>query len=308
MMSVRNFAVPAAVVALLLCGAPVANAGKTGDIAANELSAQGHHKGKAKGGGVKPGRAAPHANRAVIHRGGPAVVRRGQVRGPAARAVIRSGPGPRLAVRAPVRYWHGWRRPARIAIYRGPWRFWYNNGWRTLVPIAALGVFAVGAATYYADGYVSIPQPICTGPTADGCQLRWQDVPMEEGGTAFQCVQYCAQRNRTVGEVKLPAEPPGAQSQAQAPAQRNGCELTIYSEAEFKGTSAPTEEDQSDLSGDGWKDQIASVQVKSGTWDFFTSGEFDGEMMRLTPGRYPGLDAKWSRHIGSFMCSAPAGS
>jgi hypothetical protein len=333
----KRFALAAAM-ALALFAPPMAMAAAP-PAAVSELSAQKHDKGKGKAGPHRGGpkvhrghgrsqfeRAITAPPRAVI-RGGRAVTRgvvqgtRGIVRG--TRAALRLGPGPRVVMRTPPRYWRGWQRPSRIVIYRGPRRFWYDGGWRTFVPAATLGVFAVGAATYYADGYVSIPQPICTGPTADGCQLRWQEVPLQEGGSAFQCVQYCAQRDRSQAEVRLPDEPPPAaakapdappaaappeQQTAEAPSQRVGCELTIYSESEFKGSAAPTDEDQSDLSGDGWKDQIASLQIKSGTWDFFTGGEFDGEMMRLPPGSYPALDTKWSKHIGSFMCSAPQGS
>jgi hypothetical protein len=315
----------AGILALALACPHAVRAEKAGDIAAIELSAQKHKGGKGGRAGAAAHRRAPaHVNRAgrpranvhrgrnttVIRRGGSNVGRSAIIRRPGARAVLRTGPGPRRAVVVrPARYWHGWRRPGRIVIYRNGRRFWVNNGWRTLVPIAAITGFAVGATMFYPDGYVPIPAPACTGVTADGCQLRWQQVPAEEGGSEFQCVQFCAQRDRTAAEVVLPDQPPAeTAAPAEAPAQRTGCELVLYSEPEFKGSSAPTDEDQSDLSGDGWKDQIASVEVKSGTWDFFVDPEFGGDMMRLTAGSYPTLDAKWSRHIGSFMCSAPSGS
>ena len=54
--------------------------------------------------------------------------------------------------------------------------------------------------------------------------------------------------------------------------------------------------------GHGPKDQIPSIKVDSGTWDFFTEEDFHGDSMRLAPGPYPQLTAEWNKHIGSFMC------
>ncbi|HSP49439.1 MAG TPA: beta/gamma crystallin-related protein [Pseudolabrys sp.] len=90
------------------------------------------------------------------------------------------------------------------------------------------------------------------------------------------------------------------------PAPATGCELLNYSEANFKGLSAPVDESQSSLREDGWQNEIDSVQIKSGTWGFYSDEDYAGEMMRLSAGSYPTLDPKWNKHIGSFMCSAPA--
>ena len=92
---------------------------------------------------------------------------------------------------------------------------------------------------------------------------------------------------------------------APGPAPATGCELLIYSEANFKGLSAPADEDQPGLGESGWKNEIASVEIKSGTWDFYSDEDYGGEMMRLGAGTYPTLDPKWAKHIGSFMCSTP---
>jgi hypothetical protein len=139
-------------------------------------------------------------------------------------------------------------------------------------------------------------------------------------------VSYNAQRNRTVTEIVVPddslAEAPPADTPettgvgraGEAPvtsvtppaAPATGCELLIYSEANFQGLQAPSEENQANLDEVGWKNEIVSVQIKSGTWDFYSDEDFAGEMMRLGAGSYPTLDPKWSKHIGSFMCSAPA--
>ena len=214
----------------------------------------------------------------------------------------------------------------RIGINRDRRRIFVNNRWRTLIPLIALGTFMYGDDTYYADGYVSMSEPVCTGYAEDGSRLRWMAVPTEDGGSEYQCVSYSTQRNRTVTEIEVPEEPmaeappvaepettgvgpanePPAVASSVPAAPATGCELLIYSETNFKGLSAPSEENQSSLSEDGWQNEIASVQIKSGTWDFYSDEDYAGEMMRLSAGSYPTLDPKWTKHIGSFMCSAPA--
>ena len=214
----------------------------------------------------------------------------------------------------------------RVVINRDRRRFFVNNRWRTLIPLIALGTFAVGYETYYADGYVPLEEPVCSGFSEDGSRLRWMAVPTEDGGSEYQCVAYSTQRNRTVTEIVVPSGPvaeevppaPPAETTGVGPANEpaavadvppapaTGCELLIYSENNFQGLSSPVEENQASLEEEGWKNEIASIQIKSGTWDFYSDEDFGGEMMRLGAGTYPTLDPKWSKHIGSFMCSAPA--
>ena len=111
--------------------------------------------------------------------------------------------------------------------------------------------------TYYADGYVSMAEPGCTGYAEDGSRLRWMAVPTEDGGSEYQCVSYSTQRNRTVTEIEVPEEPvaeappvaepettgvgPANEPAVASPppaAPATGCELLIYSETNFKGLSA----------------------------------------------------------------------
>jgi Beta/Gamma crystallin len=217
--------------------------------------------------------------------------------------------------------YRGWRGgPSNFVINRDRRRIFVNNGWRTLVPLVALGTFWYDDETYYADGYVSVPEPVCNGFTEDGSRLRWLAVPTEDGGSEYQCVAYSTQRHRTITEITVPAErvaepetvgvgsanEPAVASPEPTAAPTTGCELLIYSETNFKGMSTPADEDQPGLSENGWQNEITSVQIKSGTWDFYSDEDYAGEMMRLSAGSYPTLDPKWSKHIGSFMCSAPA--
>jgi hypothetical protein len=245
----------------------------------------------------------------------------GLIKGPGSRTKtgLISGPG-----RNKVGFDRSDRR--RIVINRDRRRFFVNNRWRTLIPLIALGTFAVGYETYYADGYVPLEEPVCSGFSEDGSRLRWMAVPTEDGGSEYQCVAYSTQRNRTVTEIVVPSGPvveevppaPPAETTGVGPANEpaavaevppapaTGCELLIYSETNFQGLSSPVDENQASLEEEGWKNEIASIEIKSGTWDFYSDEDFGGEMMRLGAGTYPTLDPKWSKHIGSFMCSAPA--
>jgi hypothetical protein len=178
----------------------------------------------------------------------------------------------------------------------GPKRIWVGGHWKTFVGFSAIPVVLIGRSYFWPDAYVNVGRPYCTGETPDGCHLNWQAVNFEDGGRAFQCVQFCPR--------------PGAQPPAQVaalvpppPAPANGtCELTIYSEANFTGQDATTGDEQPQLSQTGWQDQIVSVQVKSGVWDFFSEENYGGNNMRLRPGAYQDLGPEWDKKINSFNC------
>src|SRR5664279_3823799 len=247
-------------------------------------------------------------------------------KGPGSKKILTQGPSnKRILTRGPSSKFANVDGRRRIGINRDRRRIFVNNRWRTLIPLIALGTFMYDDDTYYADGYVSMAEPGCTGYAEDGSRLRWMAVPTEDGGSEYQCVAYSTQRNRTVTAITVPEEPveeapppappsttgvgpanePAVASPEPGAAPATGCELLIYSETNFKGLSAPSAENQSSLSEDGWQNEIASLQIKSGTWDFYSDEDYAGEMMRLSAGSYPTLDPKWTKHIGSFMCSAP---
>ena len=73
----------------------------------------------------------------------------------------------------------------------------------------------------------------------------------------------------------------------------------------FGGLSAPTGDTQADLAETGWQNEISSMQIASGTWDFFTDPNFGGATMRLPAGPYPTLSPDWTKKIGSFQCVQP---
>jgi hypothetical protein len=183
-------------------------------------------------------------------------------------------------------------------ILKGPKFMWVGGARHFFIPVGVLGVAVIGGSYWYPDGYVSIAGPACYGFTPDGCQLEWRMVAFEDGGGEPQCVQYCPQADPPpAGAAPLPPPP--------ALMQSGNCEVTIYADPNFAGLSSPTSENQPTLSQAGWRNEISSIQVRSGTWDFFSGENFDGESMRLTTGEYPSLTAEWTRRIGSFMCVAP---
>jgi hypothetical protein len=51
-----------------------------------------------------------------------------------------------------------------------------------------------------------------------------------------------------------------------------------------------------------WDKEISSLDVRAGTWDFFTEANYRGTMLRLTPGQYESLQA-WDKQISSFRCA-----
>jgi len=253
----------------------------------------------------------PQLNSPAILRLNPNFVQRGGI-APEGPATLKPGPGQppvNSALLKPSPGGSQHTRPAfpAVSLHNKFWpihkdhKFMFIGGHRKLfVPVGLLGVALIGGSYWYPDGYVSMEGPACTGYTADGCQLQWRSVDFEEGGSEPQCVQYCPQVGPAPALAQAAALPPPL------PLAENGaCQATIYAEPNFGGNSAPTGDSQPNLSQTGWRNEISSLVVGAGTWEFFTDENFGGESMRLPPGTYPTLSAEWTRHIGSFMCVQP---
>ena len=187
-----------------------------------------------------------------------------------------------------------------VPVWKGPKKIWVGGHWKVFVPFTALSAVLIGRSYYWPDAYLTVGRPYCEGVTPDGCHLNWQLVNFADGGNAYQCVQYCPR----------PGTPPPAQSTALVaapPVPPNGaCEVTIYSEPNLAGQDSTTGDEQPALSQTGWQNAIASIEVKSGVWDFFTDENFSGENMRLRPGTYKDLGPEWTRKINSMMCAMTA--
>ena len=178
----------------------------------------------------------------------------------------------------------------------GPKRIWVGGRWKVFVPFTAIGAVTIGGAYYWPDAYINVGRPYCEGVTADGCRLNWQFVKFDDGGGAYQCVQYCPRPNAPTPPQAVALVPPPPVPQAGA------CEVTIHSEPNLAGQDATTGDEQPALSQTGWQNAIASIEVKSGVWDFFADENFSGNNMRLRPGTYRTLGPDWTHKINSFMC------
>jgi hypothetical protein len=242
---------------------------------------------------VKPIKVNPHVLKGTVSpnpaiKAGPHIG--GLKKGPSFGKTIAHGPGgfkPGPFIKVANKSW---------PIHKGPHKLWWKNSWKVFVPFSAISVALIGGAYYYPDAYVSVARPYCSGVTPDGCQLNWQQVGFEGGGSEWQCVQFCPRPNQ-------PPPPRAAALVVAPPAPAGGrCELEFFAATKFGGLNAQSEVDQPKLGEAGWKNEIASIQVKAGTWDFFTEDDFAGENMRLPPGPYPDLGPQWSKKIGSFMC------
>ena len=134
---------------------------------------------------VTPRRAIVAPRRAIV---APRVVGPARVVGPRRLGVV--GPvvvGPRRAYFARPLVLGG--RP--YTVVTGPRVIFWRGARRSLIPIAALTAITVGAVSYRAYAYVPVEQPLCAGPTPEGCELRWTEVPTPEGDLIPQCVAYC---------------------------------------------------------------------------------------------------------------------
>ena len=181
-------------------------------------------------------------------------------------------------------------------INRNPYALYIGGVRRFYVPLGVLGVAYIGGSYWDPDGYVSVARRYCSGISENGCTLHWRFVDFADGGRGQQCVQYCPHSGPPPANFAgLPPPPP-------VPAADSTCQLAIFAQPNFGGSSAPTGDAQPDLAQAGWQNEISSIQVQSGTWDFFADANFGGATMRLLPGPYPTLPPEWNKKIGSFQC------
>jgi hypothetical protein len=87
------------------------------------------------------------------------------------------------------------------------------------------------------------------------------------------------------------------------PAQA-GCSATVYFDANFRGESWHVRGDVPWV-GNHWNDQISSVRIESGVWDFYFDKDYGGESERLRPGDYAFVGPHWNDQISSFRCVHP---
>src|SRR3954469_3321495 len=78
------------------------------------------------------------------------------------------------------------------------------------------------------------------------------------------------------------------------------CSVTVYQHINFGGAQLHSTGSRRDLRRFNWNDQISSIQVHSGTWQFFEHIHFGGSVMRVGPGSYSALGGNWNDQISSF--------
>jgi hypothetical protein len=192
-----------------------------------------------------------------------------------------------------------------VNIFRGPRQIWWAGTWVSLAALAVIPAVWIAGIEYDPYGYVALAEPVCSGVTPEGYRLTWRDVPTDTGVLIPQCVAYYP-RGRAAPAVAVGAVPGQAVGAAQpvAAAMAQGCLVEIYSQVAFTGMSSDVAADQPRLSEYGWDKQISSLDVKSGTWDFYSEADYGGQMVRLPPGQYQNLEG-WDKQISSFMCTQP---
>ncbi|MDX2215638.1 MAG: CAP domain-containing protein [Oculatellaceae cyanobacterium bins.114] len=76
--------------------------------------------------------------------------------------------------------------------------------------------------------------------------------------------------------------------------------VEIFVDSNFSGATSGVLEQGYSYIGDFWNDQISSIKVYSGTWEFFEHANFEGRSFQLTPGEYPWVTEVWNDLISSF--------
>lgn len=76
--------------------------------------------------------------------------------------------------------------------------------------------------------------------------------------------------------------------------------VEIFVDSNFSGTASGVLDQDYSYVGDFWNDQISSIKIHSGTWEFFEHANFQGRSFRLTPGEYAWIKTEWNDLISSF--------
>ena len=77
-------------------------------------------------------------------------------------------------------------------------------------------------------------------------------------------------------------------------------EITIYKQANFSGEALTLRNDSANLKDRGFMNQMLSVDVKSGQWQFCSQPDFKGDCVVLERGRYPTLGQNLNNRVESI--------
>jgi len=76
-------------------------------------------------------------------------------------------------------------------------------------------------------------------------------------------------------------------------------EVTVFKQPQFTGDQLTLRRDTTNLAGAGFQDQISSLVVRSGRWQFCSQPQFNGDCIVLGPGEYPQLAQNMNHRIES---------
>ncbi len=76
-------------------------------------------------------------------------------------------------------------------------------------------------------------------------------------------------------------------------------EATVFKQPHFAGRQLTLRRDATSLAGAGFQDQVSSIVVRSGRWQFCSQPAFNGDCIVLGPGRYPQLARNMNHRIES---------
>ena len=88
------------------------------------------------------------------------------------------------------------------------------------------------------------------------------------------------------------------------PIEARGCLLQVFWDVDQGGESWTVAADTPWV-GDHWNDQISSVKVIAGVWDFYWDANYQGEEFRTGPGSYRSVGDHWNDQLSSFRCERP---
>lgn len=81
--------------------------------------------------------------------------------------------------------------------------------------------------------------------------------------------------------------------------------VEIFVDANFSGAASGALDQDYPYISDFWNDQISSIKVYAGTWEFFEHADFQGRSFQLSPGEYPWVTDEWNDMISSFKQVEP---
>jgi hypothetical protein len=168
----------------------------------------------------------------------------------------------------------------------------------------------VGTAYYQFNPPEPNPDLCRSACTADAECRAWTYVrPNTVLGPSPQCsLKNVAYSPKSAAYAVSGVVRPGALDSATAPSPNvqdasHGCEVVVYWDRDFKGEAWRSTDNQTFV-GAHWNDQISSIKVVKGTWDFHDSADYGPGILRLGVGSYPFLGDDWNDRISSFRCIA----